>query len=247
MRRYVLKELRRAVVSVPFAVGLVAATSAGLTGMLPEIPFARTAGALYLFRAFYSSALALLAPVIATVPFAQSYAIERNSGFSRSVLVRLTGRRYAGIKLAVSALTGGLVLALPVAGILLWATRAYSIVADPNGPPTLFARTIPLTPLAFMWVQVGVAFVFGATFATVGLACSCVFRSPYFASIMPLALYLVPAFFFGSIGLGFLDPPMMWEFSSHIATSPLTVGAQYLVFLAVATFVFFRFLRFKEE
>ncbi|MDO8963837.1 MAG: hypothetical protein Q7W30_05010 [Coriobacteriia bacterium] len=247
MRRYVLKELRRAVVSVPFAVGLAAATAAGLTGMLPELRFANTAGALYLFRAFYSSALALLAPVIATVPFAQTYAAERNSGFSRSVFVRMASRRYAAIKLAVSAFTGGLVLALPVAGVALWVTGAYPMVADPNGPPTLFARTLPLAPVAFIWSQVAIAFAFGATFATVGLACSCVFRSPYFASVTPLALYLVPAFLFGSIGLGFLDPPMMWEPSNHIATSPLTVGAQYLVVLGTAAFVFFRFLRLKEE
>jgi hypothetical protein len=245
--RYLWLEVKRAILSGRFVVGLLLATAAGVLGMVPEIGLAHSAGALYLFRTFYSSSIALLAPILATIPFSQSFAVERNSGFLRSIMQRMPERRYAAARLASTALAGGLVLVIPVAGALAWATASYPIVADPNGDPNVFGRMLIVSPLAFMWIAVGTAFLFGATSAIAGLATSTLFRNLYYANVVPLVLYLVPAFFLGMLGFGFLDPPMMWEPSNHVATTPLSVACQYALWLLASLVVFFRFLRLKEE
>ena len=214
--------------------------------MVPELRFGHEAGAVYVFRMFYNSSLSLLAPMLATIPFAQSFAAERNSGFLRSIMCRMPARRYAIGKLLSAALSGGLVLAGPLLGVLLWATSVYPIVADPNGNPVLVGR-LSVEPLAFMWISVGIAFLFGATFSVVGLAGSVFFRSPYYANVVPLPLYIVPALFFVYAGLPYLDPPMMWSPSNNVGTTPATVGGQYAAVLVVSVFLFFTFMRLREE
>lgn len=244
---FALLEIRRAVFSVSFLVAVMAAAAVGLVGMLPELEYGPTQGALYLFRSFYSSGLGLLAPLLATLPFSHSYAVERNSDFSKAVMLRMPPLRYATVKLAVSALAGGLVLVIPVIAVLAWATATYPIVPDVNGLPRLFGNILASSPSSYMSTMVALAFIFGATFAVVGLASSVFFRSAYYAHIIPLALYLVPAFFLGSVGLGYLDPPMMWEPANHVGTTPLTVVSQYAVFFVTGAVVFLAFLRVREE
>jgi len=249
MRRYMTSELRRAVLSAPFAIALAVATIAGLSQMLPALQNADPAmGAYYPFSRFHLSVLTLLAPLLSTLPFSQSYAAERNSGFSKSVLQRLPQRDYAISKLLVTALAGGLALAIPLGGALAWSLGRYPLVADAfNPPPRLFGQITANSQLEYMLLALALAFLFGATFAVVGLASSVLFRNPFYAHVVPMILYIVPAFVTGSLGLGYLDPPMMWDPSGNIGTTPFTVVAQYAVFLGVSVLVFLRFLRFKEE
>jgi len=249
MRRYIAGEFKRAIFSAPLVIALAVATIAGLSQMLPALQNADPAtGAYYPFARFHLSVLSLLAPLLATLPFSQSYAAERNSGFSKSVLQRLPERNYAISKLLVTALSGGLSLAIPLGGVLAWSLLRYPLVADAyNPPPQLFGHITAGSQLEYMLLALVLAFLFGATFAVVGLASSVLFRNPFYAHVVPVILYVVPAFVTGSLGLGYLDPPMMWDPSGNIGTTPFTVAAQYAFFLGVSVLVFVRFLRLREE
>ncbi|MDH7579153.1 MAG: hypothetical protein QHH75_15380 [Bacillota bacterium] len=187
-----MEEIKRAIVSIPFLIGLLVCTMAGLTGVIYDLPYGEGSGANYLFRCFHSliSILPLLAPVIATIPFANSYASERNSGFSKFIMQRLPVSSYKAAKLISNALAGGLVLAIPLTGAFLWFTIKYPIVPKPYTISGAFGELFTTNPIAYMWILIGLSFLFGATFATIGLAFSVLFSNQFFANILPLVVYI---------------------------------------------------------
>lgn len=249
MLRYQMLEIRRAIVSTQFLVGLSLAALGVVTWMLPELGGGDASGALYLFRRSYNGYISLLAPVLATIPFAASYAIERNGGFSRYVLLRCRGSSYLTMKLISGVVAGGLVLAAPFAGAVLWLTARYPLVTA-NTPerhaPLFVTGTYTPEPLAFMWILVAISFLFGATYATLGLASSVLLRNPYYAHIVPFAVYIIGGMLLGGLGLAYLEPSEMWTLSNTY-TTPLSFGMQYAVFWIVSLVVLVRFFRFKEE
>ncbi len=248
MRRYLVFEIKRSIFSYPFLIGWLIAMAGIAAWTLPKLQFASEMGALRLFLWLHDGYISLLAPVIATIPFAQSYAIERNSGFSRFVMQRLSLARYQTAKLVSNALAGGLVLVIPLVSALIWVTAKYPMtVPDPNGNPPFFQNLDPPDPLVHMGLLIGLGFLFGATYATVGLATSVLFRNPYYANVIPFAIYIVFGFLFGLFGLGYLEPSVMWRPSNNTFATPATVALQYLVVWSISLFVYIRFFRAKEE
>ena len=124
-------EIKRALLSGSFLVGVVLA----ITGMVllillkfhdyPNMAEMGRTGLLYWFIWLHAGYTALFSPILATIPFARSYAQERNSGFSRFVLRRLSPFRYLSIKLTSNVLAGGLVLALPSLLAMFWVMAAF--------------------------------------------------------------------------------------------------------------------------
>jgi len=246
LSRYLLLEARRAVVSLPFVAGVCITLLAGLSGAIPETRFAGEAGSHYVFL-FFMEGLPWLAPLVATLPFARSYAAERNSGFSLSVLRRLPVSSYAGVKCLTNAVAGGLVLAVPVAAAAIWARTAYAEIPDPNGDPRFLGAHLTLSPSLYMCACVGLAFAFGATFATVGLAASVLFRRPFAAHVSPLVLLTVPAFFLPYAELAFLEPSVMLIPGSNTRASVASLAAQYTFFAVGSVVVIRAFFRLREE
>lgn len=234
-------------ISLAFASGLCIAILAGLAGALPEARFAGEAGSLYVFQFFLEGPLPLLGPLLATLPFARSYAAERNAGFSLCVLRRLPLRSYAGAKLLANAIAGGLVLAIPVAAAAIWTRTAYAEIPDPAGDPRFLGAQAAVSPDVFMCAHVGLAFAFGATFATVGLAASVLFRRPFAAHVAPLVCFIVPALFFTYVGWDVLEPSVMLIPSSNSYVSPASLAAQYAFVAGASVAVTLAFFRLREE
>lgn len=96
MKPYFLIEIKRALFSGSFFAGIVLV----ITGMVlwifpnfqryPNMAEMGRTGSLYWFIWLHCGYIALFSPILATIPFARSYAQERNSGFSRFVLQRLS-------------------------------------------------------------------------------------------------------------------------------------------------------------
>lgn len=256
MRLYFMLEIKRALLSRPFLIGIVLVV-AGMTAWIipnfrfyPDLDVMGMTGAQFWFIWLHEGYAALFSPVIATIPFAQSYALERNSGFSRFVLQRLSASRYLLVKLTSNALAGGLVLALPSLLALLWVTTTFPMIPSPSielAPSHFFWDLNPPTPIIYMGLQVITAFLFGATTATLGLAASVLFRNSFYANVIPFVLYSIFAFLSAFSGLIFLDPFVMSDPSINIYATTTSFATQYLVVWFVSLFVCIRFFRLKEE
>jgi len=254
MKLYFLLEIKRALISQSFLVGIALTVIGMVLWILPKFEnypdmfeMGRT-GSLYWFVWLHEGYVALFSPVLATIPFARSYAQDRNSGFSRFVLQRLSTFRYSVIRLVSNALAGGLVLALPSAGAMLWVTAMFPMTPRIELAPSHFFWDLnPPAPFVYMGLQVVTAFMFGATTSTLGLAASVLFRNSFYANVVPFALYSVFAFLFAFAGLHGLYPFVMWNPGINTNATTISFTAQYLVVWVVSLFVYIRFFRAREE
>ena len=157
--------------------------------------------------------LILFVPVLAALPFADSYALDRVSGYLRAVLMRASYRRYLLTKLGTNLLAGGLVLVLPL--ILFFLVSHFLFAADlpsiqearmrPTGPASSLYWDHPTLFIGFL---IGVAFAFGAVYATLGMAISFWATNRYVVLATPFVLYHAANFILGVAGLARWTPPM---------------------------------------
>ncbi len=175
--------------------------------------------------------VALFVPLLAVLPFADSYALDRTGGYLRHVLVRSSYRRYLFAKFVANLLAGGLAVALSL--ILLFACtnliyprgllpidQARIGGAYPHGPLGPLYRTAPDLYILFL---VGVGFIFGATYATLGLAFSSFVNNRYVVLATPFLLYHIANFVLAVLRLEEWTPPATFIPDAVKTTSWLTV------------------------
>ena len=142
---------------------------------------------------FYPQLIAL----IAAFPFADSLVIDRKQGYLGQVLARTSYRKYLRSKAIVNALVGGLAAILPL--VLMYLITSIFTTAPLNHPSvdamalrpaTGFLREIYFNnPDGFIWMILGLVFVVGAAFASLGLAASLLINNRFVALGAPLILF----------------------------------------------------------
>jgi len=240
-------EIRRSMLSVRFFACICLVILAQLWWVSGDLSHGHEIGAFYLFIYMTDGPVSILAPIIAAIPFAQSYAMERNGGFSRLVLIRMPQIRYQAIRLLSTALSGGLTLAAPMAGLLVWLRGRYPLVEDINGPLPFFGKSFYPDQVSYMWLTVAVVFLFGATYAAAGLAFSALLRNPYYAVVLPFAAYIVPNVLFGALHLEGFSPAIMWRPSGITTATPAVFAALYAFYWSISLAVYFRCFRLQED
>lgn len=177
---------------------------------------------------------ALLAPLIAVLPFADSYAFDRAQGYLNFVLLRSSYRRYLVARFLTNLLAGGLAILLP-----LLALFAYTNIVYPRGFPPLDEARIPFDPLpgplghlyrqapdGYILFLLGLGFAFGASYATLGLAISALVTHRYVVLATPFLLYQVANFVLAVLQLERWSPPVALLPHTINTTSWLTVFGQ---------------------
>jgi hypothetical protein len=179
----------------------------------------------------------LFVPIIAVLPFADSYTLDRVSGYLRSILLRCSYRRYLFAKFITNFVAGGLALALPLATLFI----ANHFFFATGLPPVQEARMHPTGPASgiywdspsiFILFLIGLGFVFGAVYATLGLSISFWTSNRYVVLATPFALYHIANFILGVSGLAAWTPPMTFYPEGVNSSTWLTVfGELGLIFV----------------
>lgn len=152
--------------------------------------------------------MSLVVPLIAALPFADSIAIDRSSGYIRPVLIRSQRHRYVGAKFIANALAGGIVVVLPhlvsyaVAsaifpeGLMDYETfRQQRMIV--TGPLSEFYKT---DPSLYIWFVILLSFLFGIVYASIGMFVALFTDNRYIALASPFIFYMVASFAIASIG-----------------------------------------------
>jgi len=256
MQLYFTAEIKRALLSHHFVSAIALVVISMTASILPEFrhypdlaEMGRN-GALYWFVWVHEGFISLFAPIVATLPFARTYAEERNDGFSRFVLQRLSTFRYSVAKLMANALAGGFVLALPSVAAMCWLMAIFPMYPRPyieRLPYYFFHDLGPPAGLVYMGLQVTAVFLYGALCATLGLAASVLFRNAFFANISPFTLFMIVGFLFAFAGFGQLNPMLLWSPSAHSWSTTTSFAAMHLVTWCLGLFVYGRYFRLREE
>jgi len=175
---------------------------------------------------------ALIVPLLAVIPFADSYVLDRTQGYLRHILVRCSYKRYLASKFLVNLLAGGFAVALPILFLFIFTNIIYprgllpieqsrAVVGGiPDGPLGFLYRTAPDLYILFL---IALGFIFGATYATLGLAISFVAPNRYVVLATPFLLYHVANFVLAVLGLEVWSPPVTLIPDGVKSTSWLTV------------------------
>lgn len=177
----------------------------------------------------------LFAPLAATLPYADTYLRDRNQGFARYALLRMTHSRYLINKFAINTLVGGLAVALPMILFFGYTFAMYPHTLPPlSGTPYSeewmrspgFLGTIYVPyPGFYISARILLGFLFGGTNAALGMAISPFVRSRYIILAFPFTFSLIYNFIFAILGAP------AWWFGYALAPDSMKASTATTVFL----------------
>jgi ABC-type transport system involved in multi-copper enzyme maturation permease subunit len=253
------------ITSVCFAIGLKEYGPPVSPFIRPEeqylYPFAQNAFDAFLFAMGLMGPLVFFAPLIAALPFAASFITDRSSGYITFILSRTSFRRYRTSKYIANLLAGGVSTSLPLLvgyGIInIFYKRGFQPIpalgeawvnvripwVNANGTFGYLYRTKPDLYIFFL---IGLAFLWGAAWATAGLAVSSAVHNKYRALVAPFLLYVVAHFVISVLGVPEWSPLNNFVPVLYKTTSPVTTFTELGVLFLLSTLGVFALAKKKH-
>jgi len=264
------EEFRRAFFSWKFLLAIALTLIADIFGLLEygppvspfedpvKYPFIQNAFDGFIYGAYYW-VLPALAPLIAVLPFGDSFITDRSSGYVSFILSRTSFRKYITSKFFANLLAGGISLSIPLLimyGVInIFYLRGFPPVTAPG--EARIAR-IPYTlpgPMAYLYrtktdlyvfFLIGLSFIFGAVYASLGLALSLFLHNRYVALATPFVLYMIGGMVANMLGKSAWNPTnTLMPFSCH-TTSWLSLFGELGAIFLISTICIFIFAKKKR-
>lgn len=207
------EEFKRAFINYGFLAAVVVgllALSQGLSDYLSGPPM--TSEYLSKLPLFYNNSydafiwsqrgiIGLLGPILAVLPFSDSYLNDRTSGFLRNILSRSSYKEYLFAKYCSTGLSGGFAIAIPMTIFFLVMnivfprginTNPYElrIISTPEalGPFGYFYQN---NPDLYIFLLIGLGCIFGMVYAILGLSLSMFIENRYVVLATPFVLFMI--------------------------------------------------------
>lgn len=179
----------------------------------------------------FAGSWGLLAPFIAVLPFADSYVQDRTEGWLRYVLLRSPYRHYFFAKFLTNLLAGGIAVALPMLLLFVFTNIFYPRGLAPVDQSRIPSNPLPgtlgdmyrVSPDLYILFRIGLGFLFGAIYATVGLVIATLVNNRYVVLATPFLLYNIANFVLAVLGLAEWTPPATLIPDHVFTTTWLTV------------------------
>lgn len=162
---------------------------------------------LLIFRGKYSILLLTFASLIASLPYAASYAIDAKNGFVKDVYTRMSRKKYFLVKYFVNGIVGGAVLAL-----CLLITLAILLIIFRGSPIKPFTGQDIFTGafeyfynnnlLIYSFICILMLFGYGFIFSTLGLSIAVLTENMYLSLFFPLLFPIIITMLFGGGEIG---------------------------------------------
>ncbi len=221
-------------------------------------PFSRNAFDAFIYGMGLAGPLPLFAPLITVLPFAASFITDRSSGYISFILSRTSFRKYITSKFFANLLAGGISISLPLLlgyGVInIFYLRGLTPVPAPGEPwinPSLawaqgrgpFGYLYRTKPDLYIFSLIGIAFLWGATYATLGMALSLFIHNKYSALATPFVLYIIAHFI---IWMERWSP--LYNFAPFMikTTSYITTFGEIGIIFIISTICIFMFAKKKR-
>lgn len=148
----------------------------------------------------YNKLFYYLIPIIAVLPFSITYYTEMRSGYAKNICTRIKKKHYICAKAVVSFVSGGMVCAMALL-FNLWTSALYSVdypqspilLISPIGNRSLFSEIFYNKPMLYIFIYIGMNFLFGGIFALISMSvvclCSNIFIYVTFPFLLNISLY----------------------------------------------------------
>lgn len=206
MKSYIKQEFRRAFLSKRTILMYLFSIGLFFVGMYQYIQWlpSQSVSIIYTFLSGYNSGtlsyLALLFPLISSIPYATSYIEDCSSGFNKYIYTRMNKSKYLGIRIGMNALVGGFTLAIgPILAMLFLSviklfTNATMLKTEEQIETVEYFYSQGIhSPLIMMFIIIAIIFVCGAVIATFTLGLSTILKNKYYTVLSSFIILLVSA------------------------------------------------------
>lgn len=190
------QDLKRSFLNKGFAAGLLFSFALLLPAVFLDSNLSGNRSYLNtLGNAFHASGFPQLAALFPGLAYAAAFCDEYHSGYLQMILIRAGYGKYARIRICTTALSGGVMLAVPIGAVcaIAYASGTHGLPGGWDQGLLEGSRILYYIEAYGDWfVLVGktvCGFWGGALWALVGLACAVWIRSRYVAILAPFILY----------------------------------------------------------
>lgn len=172
------------------------------------------------------SFLGVIAPLLAVLPFSNSYLQEKDSGFLKFIYTRIGRKKYIRTRILVNAITSGLIITSALLIILITICLFFGINSNsdslfqPMGSYIFLYTKNKWLYIIFIFI---LSFLFNAIFATLSLGLSPFINNKYLSFLCPFAIYMLSMTLFPYIGIGNLKMSILF----------LPTASEYELFLLI--------------
>lgn len=192
-----------------------------------------------------------LAPLLAAIPYSDSLLTDRRYGFLKNILTRCRFSHYMTAKILANMAVGALAVSLPVALNIIYcflvakvkgpilAIGSSSFTTFPNVPMGALGTIFATQPWLYLAFLIALAAVFGAAYATFGLAVSTWVNNAYIAMAAPFAFLVVMGYIAErSLKLAIIGHPAGAFLPFRFSLSGAQIAGQYLILSLAFLFSF---------
>lgn len=197
---------------------------------------------LLIFKGQYDILFFFFASLIASLPYAGSYAIDKKSGFIKDINYRMNKSKYFVVRYFVNGIVGGAILALS-----LLISLAVLLVLYRNNPinlpkgqymlPGAFSYFYNHKPIVYPFICILMSFGYGFIFSTLGLSISVLTENVYLAVLFPLLFPVIITMIFGGSKIMHYTSVEILFFPSRFASSTphqfFMVESIWLIFVTI--------------
>ena len=190
--------------------------------------------------------LVLIAPILASLVFSDSYLLDSESGFLNYIYIRTNKIKYITIKLLVNALVSGIVITFASSIIILFLIILLGVnnnhLHDITGP---FNFIYYQSRILYFLLLLGVSFIFNVVFSTLSLGLSPWIKNRYLTTLSSFFYYFLSGTLLVSIGLTNLNANILYTLNPIAAESNIILY-QIILFI-IGVILFFTGVLFKDE
>lgn len=206
MKSFFQQDLKRSFLNKGFVLGVSVLTAILMTAAISGAPADRSRSSYHImFSIFGASGFGPFAAIFPVLAYSSNFCEEYQSGYYRMIISRMSTMKFTSIRMISVGLSGGVIIALPITISCIYALIA-GMPGIPQGSDTGILDNMVIKEYIIKYGDWSViagktilGFLFGATWALVGLAFSIWIPNRYVALIAPFVVYEAVWLGFGEI------------------------------------------------
>ena len=205
-----------------------------------KFPYPGADGVNFFIRIGLFSYLPFLAPLIASIPFSNSYILDKEEGRLNRLFTIVEPKKYFISRLIVNALVSGLVFLIVETILLVFLISAYGINNIPIEVVGAFSAIYYSSKMAYIIILLCISFLSAASFSTFILGISTLTKSKFLILLVPLSYVVVTGVIFPNIGVSSgLNVMALFQMDINITLTGLNIILYDLILFLIGSFLLY--------
>jgi len=186
-----------------------------------------------------ASLIALLFPLICSLPYSTSHITECESGYINYIFTKTERKLYIKTKLIVNGLVGGFVISIPcfIIFIIIIMFKGLNLSVD-SGSVINFYKDFYLSyPILYVLFLILNSFICGFIFANLGLGISAFIKNKYIVAVLPFCYYIFSAIVLSNFSIYF-NAVTLFDIHQYAEQSRIGIYIYDFILLIIGVMLF---------